>query len=158
LTFAVTQISAGDRIYMRGGSYYESNIDLNISGNSSNRIQILNYNGEEVVLDGRIPEFLDVNSNSWEVFNASKNIYRSSNTFPNAEDWMGYLEEGGQFYHLNAYKSLAALSSNDEFWTPSGLTYVGPGVFWNSADEHIYIRYNILILLKFIRRFPFPQI
>jgi len=33
-----------------------------------------------------------------------------------------------------------ALSSDTEFWTASGHTYVGPGVFWNDAEKRVYVR------------------
>lgn len=51
IQYGVGQLSAGDHLYIRGGTYFEK-ININVSGNSSSRITIRNYQGETVRVDG----------------------------------------------------------------------------------------------------------
>ena len=53
LATANSNASAGDLIYMRGGTY-TGNIDPSNSGSENNRITYQNYNGETVTLSGEI--------------------------------------------------------------------------------------------------------
>lgn len=52
LTFAVGQIHAGDTLYIRGGTYSEQFYVSN-KGTQTDPIVITNYNGEEVIIDGK---------------------------------------------------------------------------------------------------------
>jgi len=50
---AVSAARAGDTIYVRGGTYrIDSTIGPSRSGTATNRITLMNYNGEKVTLDG----------------------------------------------------------------------------------------------------------
>ncbi len=54
ISHAISQISAGDIIYIRGGTYHE-NIQIdNIDATSGNETLIQNYNNEQVIIDGTI--------------------------------------------------------------------------------------------------------
>jgi hypothetical protein len=52
---AADSVSAGETIYIRGGSYHEEVSLAGVAGSSGNPITITNYNGEAVTLDGTIP-------------------------------------------------------------------------------------------------------
>ena len=140
LQYAVSQLKAGDLLYIRGGSYYESHVNITAKGSASKPIMIKAYPGEKPILDGRKPEFLKVPNRRWEIVDTQKNIYRSTATYDNGWNAYGFLEESGNFYHLVTYKSYEALSSDTELWTTDGKTYVGPGVYWNKEEKRVYVR------------------
>jgi len=141
LQYAVDQLSAGDILYMRGGSYYEDRVNITVNGTATDPILIKAYPGELPVLDNRIPEFLNSDNNSeWQVYDPVVNVYESTQVFPDGWKAYGFLEELGEYYHLVTYKSYAALSAATEDWTASGETYVGPGVFFNDSTGRIYIK------------------
>ena len=54
ISHAISQINAGDRIYIRRGTYHEAIIIDNIDSTLGNETLISNYNNEEVVIDGTI--------------------------------------------------------------------------------------------------------
>ena len=54
ISHAISQINAGDRIYIRRGIYHEAIIIDNIDSSLGNETLISNYNNEEVVIDGTI--------------------------------------------------------------------------------------------------------
>ncbi len=51
LSFSGNQIEAGDTLYIRGGIYQE-NFKITNDGEPANPITLLNYNNEEVIIDG----------------------------------------------------------------------------------------------------------
>ena len=55
LNFALTQVTAGDSINIRKGSYHEKITQASISGTALNPIIIQSYNGEKVTFDGTVP-------------------------------------------------------------------------------------------------------
>lgn len=61
--YAATQLEAGDTLYVRGGTYYESNITFANSGTASAAITLTNYAGETVIIDGSLSG--DVYSGFW---------------------------------------------------------------------------------------------
>ena len=54
ISHAISQISAGDIIYIRGGTYHENVQIDNIDATSGNETLIQNYNNEQVIIDGTI--------------------------------------------------------------------------------------------------------
>ncbi len=51
IQYGADQLAAGDNLYIRSGTYFEK-ISINVSGTSSERITISNYQGETVLVDG----------------------------------------------------------------------------------------------------------
>jgi len=51
----VEKLSAGDTLYIRGGSYHEAVVVNNLSGTGKKPVTITNYQGEEVTIDGTVP-------------------------------------------------------------------------------------------------------
>ena len=51
LTYAASKLTAGDTLYIRGGTYQEK-VNFSVSGTSSQLIKILAYPGETPVIDG----------------------------------------------------------------------------------------------------------
>ena len=54
ISHAISQISAGDIIYIRGGTYHENVQIDNIDATSGSETLIQNYNNEQVIIDGTI--------------------------------------------------------------------------------------------------------
>ena len=54
ISHAISQINAGDRIYIRRGIYHEAIIIDNIDSTLGNETLISNYNNEEVIIDGTV--------------------------------------------------------------------------------------------------------
>jgi hypothetical protein len=140
LSNSIPKLLAGDTLYLRGGVYFEDTIDVEISGTDSQHISIKNYGGETPVIDGGFQEFRTVPNSDWELYDGTRNIYRSVNTYANADIIHGYLGPGGDNSHLVPYEIYEHLSSDNEDYTETGYVYVGPGVFWDSSDQRIYIR------------------
>ncbi len=140
LQYAVSQLKAGDLLYVRGGSYHESHVNITAKGTANKPIRIKAYPGEKPILDGRKSEFLKTNNTSWEVVNIQKNIFRSTAKYDDGWNAYGFLEENGNFYHLVTYKSYEALISDTQLWTSDGTSYVGPGIYWDNEEKRIYVR------------------
>ena len=64
LNFALTQVTAGDSINIRKGSYHEKITQASISGTALNPIIIQSYNGEKVTFDGTVA-VSTIASGSW---------------------------------------------------------------------------------------------
>ena len=54
ISHAVSVITPGDQIYIRGGVYHENIVFNNIDASNGNETLISNYNNEEVIIDGTI--------------------------------------------------------------------------------------------------------
>ncbi|UCH82335.1 MAG: hypothetical protein JSW20_06790 [Nitrospiraceae bacterium] len=137
---SIPKLQAGDTLFLREGIYLEDNININVRGTDFHHIAIKNYENESPVIDGGYKEFRSVPNSDWELFEAARNIYRSVKTYANAGLVHGYLDPGGNMSHLVPYENYEHLSSHNENYTETGSVYVGPGVFWNSSDQRIYIR------------------
>ena len=140
LGYAVSQLAAGDTLFLRGATYFERQIRIAAQGIDSDPITIQSYPGEIATVDGGFQEFRTIGNQDWELADPARNIYRSVAAFPGAERAHGYLENGGELTHLVAYEDYGHLSSDNQFFVELGYTYVGHGVFWDPTDERIYIR------------------
>jgi len=79
LGFALTQVSAGDSINIRAGSYHEKITKGSISGTTLNPIIIQSYKGEKVTFDGTVP-VSSIASGSWTQH--AGDIYKLQLTVP----------------------------------------------------------------------------
>jgi hypothetical protein len=57
LDHAVDQLRPGDTLFLRGGTYREREVAIRARGEPGAPITIVNFAGEEVVIDGSFPEF-----------------------------------------------------------------------------------------------------
>ena len=74
LTHAIDQLSAGDILYIREGTYRET-LTIDQDGSSGNLITIQNYNNELVTIDGTT----DI-SGSWSAYNGVSGAFKLSYT------------------------------------------------------------------------------
>ena len=140
---SVGKLSAGDTLYLRGGIYYESNVSIAILGSESNHITIKNYPNETPVIDGGYQDFRAVPNSDWELYDNQRNIYRSIRTYPGAGQngtIKAFLKSGEVTTSLISYERYDDLASDNQLYVETGSMYLGPGAFWNSLDQMIYIR------------------
>ena len=78
---SITKVNAGDTLYFRGGIYYESSVNFQLNGTSSAPVDIQAYANENVEISGGMPDFRDVSTNHWILVDASKNLYKSVQSF-----------------------------------------------------------------------------
>jgi len=136
LTYALTQLTPGDVLYVRGGTYFEHEIPLRLKGTAEAPITIQAYQGEEAVIDGGLPYFRDVPNSEWEVVDASIHLYRSTRRV-DGESARAWLMKGN--LQLVEYSSRANLESI-HYDTVKGMQpfYMGPGV--QLRDGYLYVR------------------
>src|SRR5205085_7593123 len=86
---ALKHLSAGDTLYLRGGTYRE-NVYCAVAGKPDAPITIRAYPGERVILDGGLAEFFDAPDKAWEPYpQGAPGEYRSVNAYKNIRDVLG---------------------------------------------------------------------
>jgi len=140
--FAISQLSAGDTLLIRGGTYDESDIGVTVSGTAPLPIKIQAFPSETVVIDGSFTEFRTSGNSNWELVDAGRHEYRSVNASIAAvgELLSGEFTNDGERFTLAAYldseQGLADLQSN-EFNVAAGARYAGPGLYNNGGRIHV---------------------
>jgi Protein of unknown function (DUF1565) len=140
VTRALGALRAGDTLVLRGGTYFERAIPVSLAGTAGAPITVRNEPGEQPIIDGGFTQFRTVGNQDWQVFDAGRDIYRSTATFPGTSQVYGYLgpDDGG--FRLVPYETMGALAGDIEDYSEATPFYAGPGVFWNSSDQRIYVR------------------
>ncbi len=135
--YALGQLSPGDILRLREGTYYESSISINLKGTAASPITIESYPGELAVIDGGVPFFKDTTNTEWELLDSAISLYKSKRTF--SEDFVNAWLINDNL-HLIEYETDANIEA--EYYGPvNNLTplYQGPGIQLRS-DGHLYIR------------------
>jgi hypothetical protein len=139
LEHALERLSPGDVLNLRGGTYYESELNIDLKGTALAPIIIQSYPGERAVIDGGLPDFRQTPNSEWEVVNSNIQLYRSRKTFSGdfkfVRAWL--VDDDIQ---LVEYESANNLESTN-YGPLNGLAplYMGPGLQLRN-DDHIYIR------------------
>lgn len=139
LEHALGELTSGDVLYLRGGTYYEHGISVNANGSASAPITIQSYPGERAVIDGGVPYFKNTPNSEWELVNDDVHLYRSRRTFLEGFDFVrAWLVDDD--IQLVEYESATNLESTN-YGPLNGLApfYMGPGLQLR-RDGHIYIR------------------
>jgi hypothetical protein len=140
LTYAIGRLVAGDTLVVRGGSYLESSVRIAIAGTAGAPITIRNHPGEVPIVDADYAQFRTVGNTDWEVVDSGKSIWRSTASFAGGGQLYGYFGADNGSYRLVPYETYADLAATGENYSESAPYYCGPGVFWNTADQRIYVR------------------
>ncbi len=146
----------GDTLYLRGGTYWETNVvmDWRKGGTAAQPLQISNYPGEVPILNGSIEEFNTVPNDLWVRTRPDgspipeADVYRSANPYPSDPAQLetrgnftgGYFESGGKHYRLIHYLRYEDLAADTQYFSTNSGYYAGPGTFWDPEDGSIYIR------------------
>ena len=140
LNHAFNHLQAGDTLYLRSGVFYESELVLNAAGSQGNWITIKAWENEVVSIDGSLQDFTQANNAMWELVDANRSIYRSTNTYQ-LDKVHGYLDANNGNWRLVSYENYDTFSTLNEFYSASPpYYYVGPGLYYNQSEKRIYIR------------------
>lgn len=137
LKFAVSRLSPGDTLDLRGGTYPEHDLTIKLKGTADAPITIESYPGERAVIDGSFPGFKSAPNTEWELVNEEIGLYRSKITVSGRDIRAWLLDDNVQ---LVTYQSEANLESTN-YGPVQGKAplYIGPGVQLRS-DGHVYLR------------------
>ncbi|MBM79675.1 MAG: hypothetical protein CMJ78_03655 [Planctomycetaceae bacterium] len=168
INFAVRQLSAGDTLYLRGGTYYQS-IDVTVSGEEAKPITIRGFPNELAVIDGGLREFAEEPGKLWIPFEGGgKGEFVSAKSYPQflarpvvssfpAAGWepfhgkeeqrpvvLGHFADS--MVPLHSYRTPNDLRDGSMLWDVSGKfekdegVYCGPGLWFNRRTAKIHIR------------------
>lgn len=140
VSYAVSQLHAGDTLYLRGGRYFE-NVYASLEGTADERITIRSYPGEQAVIDGGLQDFQESAESAWEQI--ADDEYRSTRAYPNIRDVVGAF--GDSDVGLQTYWHLIDLRSPHELSAPGENgdvrpQYCGPGLYYDRKTGHIHVR------------------
>lgn len=140
--FALSQpspLKAGDTLFLRGGSYYETSVWTYKKGEAGAPITIRNAPGETPVFYGSDADYETVPSKQWEVHDVARGIYKSVKTW-GWEPYGGIYETADKHFGLIAYKTYEPMAADTELYNNEGKYYAGPGYYFNPEDKRLYIR------------------
>lgn len=136
---ALKKLSPGDILYLRGGTYYEHEIQVKVSGTAAAPITIQSYPGERAIIDGGVPHFKNTPNSEWKLVDGNIHLYQSRRTFPKDSQpvraWL--VDEGVQLVEYESAKNLESTNYGPlQGFEP---LYMGPGLQLRD-DGHLYIR------------------
>lgn len=144
---ALSQLRAGDTLYLRGGIYYERAY-VSLAGKTDAPITIRSYPGERAILDGSIREFSESPAQAWvPCADGVPGEYRSVRPHPNLRDVIGAF--GDSLVGLQTYWHRMDLQATNELWLtvpPNNEgdnlkpVYLGPGLWYDRATSFIHVR------------------
>jgi hypothetical protein len=141
LKHAIPQLRPADTLLLRGGTYSESEIRIDVAGAENAPITIAAFPGEQPVIDGSYPEFRMSSNAAWELVDPGRQIFRSVKTYPNAGVVYGFLGQRDGEWQLVPYELQGPFGTVNEFYSETApFYYIGPGVYWDSGDMRIYYR------------------
>jgi len=129
IAHALTRISAGQTLYLRGGTYYE-HVYCSVTGTADKPITIRSFPGELAIIDGAFREFFESPANAWRpCAEGVPGEYCSARTFKNLRNIHGRF--GDSMVGLQVYYHIEDLR---------GERYVGPGIWYDRATGHVHAR------------------
>ncbi|MEQ1633624.1 MAG: DUF1565 domain-containing protein, partial [Planctomycetota bacterium] len=140
LTYAIGRLAAGDTLVVRGGTYLESAVRIGVTGTANAPITIREMPGEDAIVDAGFAQFRTAGNQDWELVDAGKSLWRSTASFAGASQVYGYFGPENGSWRLVPYESYADINATGENYSEAAPYYCGPGVFWNSADQRVYVR------------------
>lgn len=123
---AINNIDSTCQICVREGTYRECNIQVAQSGTESKKLTVINFPGENVLVDS------SADLGPWAIANAALDIYCSNATVPD-ENWCGSWFDGECWQSLVYYRDKASFESQ-VYTVDTGPRYVGPGMFYENGQ------------------------
>ncbi|MBI1313037.1 hypothetical protein GC176_17240 [bacterium] len=162
------QLSPGDTLCLRGGTYYE-HVDVPVSGAEGQPITVCSYPGELVVIDGGLREFFAQPETAWQPFEGgAPDEFVSTKTYPEfaerpivsafpAAGWEPFYGKeddrplvlghfGDSMVPLHGYRTVNDLRDDSMLWDidskfeDQGGVYCGPGLWFDRKTMRIHIR------------------
>ena len=146
ISFALTQLRAGDTLNLRSGTFYEQ-VRCAIRGTAEKPITIRSAQGELAVIDAGLREFFESPEKAWEPVAGSDDEFRSTQTYGNIRYALGSF--GDSFIGLNTYYYAMDLRAQNEMWDRAKPddknsdvkpVYCGPGLWYDPATGRIHAR------------------
>ena len=145
---ALTEIVAGETLYLRQGTYYET-LHVAVRGTADKPITIRSFPGEQATISGNFAEFVDAPATAWEpVVDGAPGEFRSTRRYPNIRDVVGSF--GDSHIGLQTYYHQIDLAAQGEtFVWPEGKKnteadiapiYLGPGLWRDPHTARIHAR------------------
>jgi parallel beta helix pectate lyase-like protein len=153
LAHALKHSTAGETLYLRGGTYYER-VVITAGGTREKPLTVRSFPGELAVLDGGLREFFETPEAAWEPFpGEAKREFRSTRAYPGlvpaseAREGVALLGRfGDSMIPLHGYRHRIDFRSQNEYWnlrekldTETGI-YCGPGLWYDPETSRIHVR------------------
>jgi hypothetical protein len=132
IQYGVDQLSAGDTLYLRAGSYHEAVVMNNVDGTSGSPIVITNYQDEEVIINGT-EAISDIAASGWTQH--SGNIYKITLS---KDVWQLFMGDRMQIIARwpNASTHPAdPVVRNDGTWVPEDGSWWSKSTTWAYANK-----------------------
>lgn len=133
---SIAQLAPGDTLYLRAGTYNESQIKVEVSGLPDNPITIKAYPGESAVIDGSLMEFRETTSADWKLLDSDLELYESVHNVRPDRSFLATFEYEGLTerlltYYLAPSRGAAGLGDirSNEMHVSDKPRYAGPGIF-----------------------------
>ena len=144
VTRGVERVPAGGTLYLRGGTYYEQ-VCIARAGRLDAPITLRSCPGEVAILDGGIREFAESPATAWTPVPGVPDLFRSSRAHPNCRYLLGRFADSMAgllaYYHREDIAELDRTLLEYDASRPSPLpVYLGPGLWYDQADGHLYAR------------------
>lgn len=144
---ALTVLRPGATLYLRGGTYYE-NVAVRLVGQADAPVTLRSFPGEQAVLDGSLPFFVQEPDVSWNLVDARTGEYRSTRIFPNLRDMVGRFGDSliglHTYHHAKDLRATNELAEYEDEANPqqSDLkpVYCGPGLWYDAVTGHVHVR------------------
>src|SRR5262245_19181403 len=79
---SIPRLRAGDVLNRRGGTYFETALEVAVAGTANEPIVIRSAPGERAIIDGGYLEFRTVPNSDWEPVDPARGLYRSVKEYP----------------------------------------------------------------------------
>ena len=143
ISHSLTQLEAGDTLYLRGGTYFE-NVYCAVAGSEKAPITIRSYPKERAIIDGAMALFQTSPQQAWKPCDEGvPGEYISSVRFKNIRDVVGRFADS--HVGLQTYWHVKDLRAGNEFWGETEsvddlAVYCGPGLWYDRIDGYIHTR------------------
>ncbi len=122
---ALDILQPGDTLFLRGGTYFESEISVSLKGKKHSKIVIRSFPGERAKIVSMNPDGLKGFAGPWTLMNPEEGIYKTD--IGMERPCMAWLTNVDQLlWRYSTYQDLSAPSSSGR--------YCGPGIFQNGTE------------------------
>ncbi|MDB4224580.1 hypothetical protein N9850_12480 [Granulosicoccus sp.] len=145
LKYSVEKLKPGDTLFIRGGTYDESDIQIRLDGNLDQPISIVGYPGETVIVDGSLTGLRQNFNSNWELLNSETALYGSTSKVDPSRHYLATINYEGVkerliTYYLNAERDASGFDDliAEKMGVSKQPKYAGPGVY--NLDGRLFLR------------------
>lgn len=143
INHALRRAEAGQTIYLRGGTYFES-VYCAVAGTADAPITLRSFPGERVIIDGGIPEFQLDPANAWQpAADGVPGEFVSSKAYRNIRDVVGLFGDSNiglqTYWDTRDFRAENELYSEETKRDPKPI-WCGPGLWYDKLTGRIHVR------------------